>query len=231
MKFGCQSYGLGDTLFLTSLCKYFPNKFTIQLPEEKSHYSILFQNLATVEICKKEEIITIQDLGSGHYATRKLRNLFGEVANTLDNRPLVLYSDLESEKWAYEYLKRKKNPVIFVPTCSKYWSSVRSLPKEFAESLLEKLKKQSKTPIICQSSSNTLDIEGTWLLDLDLRKYICLLRMCKTYMGANTGDEHLATAVGCKTYVFQPKDGNGFLSSEWNYDHPNSEYYNWEELA
>lgn len=93
---------------------------------------------------------------------------------------------------------------------------------------MEKLKKQAKTPIICQSSSNVMNIEGTSLMDLDLKKYICLLRMCKTYMGANTGDEHLATAVGCKTYVFQPKDGNGFSSSEWNYNHPNSEYYNWE---
>jgi hypothetical protein len=106
---------------------------------------------------------------------------------------------------------------------------VRSMTKEFANFSLERLKKQFKTPIICQSSSNSLDLEGTQLLDLDLKKYICLLRMVKTYVGVNTGDEHLATAVGCKTHVFQPQDGNGFVSSEWNYCHPNSEYYNWEE--
>lgn len=224
MKFGSSTYGMGDTLLLTSVCKYFPNKFTIQLPFEQSRFSIFFQNLAKVEICEKDQINILQDIGSGHFATRKLRNIFQENADQIDNRPLILFSDIESEKWAANFLKDKNNPCIVVKNCSSQWSEIRSIPDKKFNKILKKIKK-TYTPIICQSSSNYTQTQEIEFIDLDLKKYIALLRQTGNYFGANTGDEHLATAVGCKTTVWQPTNSDKFNSSEWNYKHPNSEYF------
>lgn len=229
MKFGTRSPGLGDMLLLTSICKYFPNAFTVQIDHVNKRFQILFHGIANTEIVSSEEINELANIGTGHYSTRKLRNFFGPIADGLDNRPLTLYSDLESEEWAFNFLKDKNKPLIFVPTCSKRWDSLRSLPDKLIKQLLVNFKKTSYTPIICQSSSNYKDIEGINLVDLDLKKYICLLRRVGRYIGANTGDEHLATAVGCNTVVYQPKDGNGFLSDEWNYNHVNSKYLIWDD--
>lgn len=227
MKFGSTTYGMGDTLLLTSVCKYFPNKFTIQLTKDVSRFSIFFEHLANIEICEKNEINPIPDVGfSGHYATRKLRNFFGDAADGLDNRPLVLFSDKESEIWASNFLKDKKNPCIVVKNCSKNWSDVRSIPDSFFNEILKYIK-QNHTPIICQSSSNYTRTEEIEFVDLDLKKYISLLRQTGNYFGANTGDEHLATALGCRTIVWQPINSDKFNSSEWNYNHPNSTYLNW----
>jgi len=225
-KFGSPTCGLGDLLLLTSICKYFPNKLTIQLPASKEKYSILFSNLANVEIT--DEIFELSSPGSGHYSTRKLRNFFGNDASFLDNRPLVLYSDVESEKWSYEYLLNKPNPIILVPNCSIEWHSIRSMPTELFENNLENLIKNKFTPILITNSENKYKSNYEFQLNnIDLKKYICLLRRVGIYLGCNTGDEHLAASVGCMTNVFQPKDGNGFYSSEWNYNHPNSKYFIW----
>ena len=131
MKFGSLTYGLGDTLLLTSVCKYFLNQFTVQLPHDKARFSVLFDHIAKVELCDESEIRPLTESGSGHYATRKLRCLFGSVAESMDNRPLVLHSNYKSEKWAYSFLKGKPNPVIFAPNCSKHNSDIRNIPESF----------------------------------------------------------------------------------------------------
>jgi len=225
-KFGSPTCGLGDLLLLTSICKYFPNELVIQLPFGKEKYSILFENLAKVEIT--ENIYELPSNGFGHYSTRKLRNFFGIDADLLDNRPLVLYTDMDSEMWSFNFLKDKENPVIVVPNCSKGWHSVRSIPKNIFEENLIGLKNNGFTPILITNSDNNYESSYEYQLnDIDLKKYICLLRRVGFYMGCNTGDEHLATSVGCLTHVFQPRDGNGFLSEEWNYNHINSKYFLW----
>ena len=83
MKFGSSTHGLGDTLLLTAVCKYFPNQCVVQLPSN-SKFSILFDNLASVELCDQSEIKPIPEIGWGHYSTRKLRYFFGDVADTMN---------------------------------------------------------------------------------------------------------------------------------------------------
>jgi len=228
MKFGSKTSGLGDTLLLSSCCRYFPNKFTIQLPKGKERFACLFQGLAEVEIVEEKDIIQIPDIGEpAHYATMKLRNFFGEIADRMDNRPLCLYSDLDSEKFADEYLKGKKKPVIFVPTCSPFWKRVRNIVPVLARQIYNSLVEQGYTPIVCQSSANFLDIGEHQLTDLDLRSYICLMRRVKIVHTANTGDETLATALGCNVTCYQPQDHQWFQGWQWNFNHPNNTYYTW----
>lgn len=218
-RFGSLTSGLGDVLLLTSLCKYFPGRFTIQLPSKVSRFSILFDGLANVEI--SDDVDVIPDVGSGHYATTKLRNLFGSSADHLDNRPLVLHFNLESELWVRSYLSKFTNPIILVTKCAKAHDKTRSLPHALSAKIFEDLKGRGFTPILCQSSSNpdtSLDCEK--LTDIDLSKYVALLRACGRYVGANTGDMHLAVGLGCLVNVYQPKSGGSFWHNNWNYNHP-----------
>ncbi len=219
--------GLGDVLFLTAVAKALDNP-TVQLPTQAKRFSILFDKLAKVEIVGEQDLRPTPDIGGGHYVTRKLRGIFGPPANYMSNRPIVLHSKVENEIWSGEYLKDKINPIIFVPTCSSKWAGVRNLPVEFVHSIFRNYTDRGFTPIVCQSSSNFIETHAKHqLIDLDLSKYICLLRKVGLYVGANTGDEHLATAVGCTTSVFQPTDNQFFQKEEWNYSHPNSIYYSW----
>lgn len=220
------SQGLGDNLLLTPILRALPNKLTVQLPIEQSRFSILFHGLANVELCQPHELIPLQDTGGGPYVKRKLRTLFGNDAENMDIRPLVLYSDPDSNRFSAEYLKDKPNPVIVCPFVSKKWSNVRDLPMEIAQEIISGAKLKGQTPIVVQSDSNQ-EWPCDTLNDLELPKLICLLRRAGRMAGANTGVQHLAIAVGCLVDVYEPEDGPLFQSWEWRYDHPSIKYYTW----
>lgn len=227
IKLASGSYGLGDTLLLTTVAKYLTKKIIIQIPESKKHFSILFEGLCDVEINNNLNE-NIFDIGSGHYATRKLRYFFNDTAECLDNRPLTLYSDIKSEKWALDFLKNIKNPIIFVPHCSPNHASERNMPRKIAENVLSNLLKENYTPIICQNSKNMYNsIYENQIIDLDLNKYICLIRKVGIYFGCNTGDMHLSVATGALTTVFEPKETKTFKRQEWIYNHPSIKYFIW----
>lgn len=223
MKFGSKTYGLGDTLLLTAVCKYFPNEFTIQLPPDKEHYAILFKGLADVEIT--DQITPLSDIGGGAYAIRKLRNFFGDAAPFMDYRPLVLYSDRESEEWATHYIRSRNIAFATVVKCAKHWDAVRSIPKPiYSQHFL----KNEKFSVLIESSSNPCEIEHPNILtDIPLPRYICLLRQLGAYAGCNTGDMHLAAATGCALKVYQPSRQRQFNPDEWNYRHPTIQYLEW----
>jgi len=218
--------GLGDNLLLTPILRAIPNRLTVQLPMEQSRFSILFHGLANVELCQPSELVPVQDTGDGPYARRKLRTFFGSDAENMDIRPIVLYSDPDSESWVAEYLKDKPNPVIICPFVSKKWSNVRDLPMDIAQEIIYGAKLKGQTPIVVQSDSNV-----QWPCDtldnLELRKLICLLRKVGRFDGANTGVMHLAVAVGCLVNVYEPEDGPLFTSGEWRYESPSIKYFTW----
>lgn len=225
-KFGSNSNGLGDVLLLTAACKLFPQQITIQLPPKNKRFSFLFDGLAkNVEIT--DNIIKLPNIGGGHYAQQMLRN-FISYAEHVDFKPLTLFSDIESELWVSNFLKKIKNPIIFVPNCSKQWHEVRSLSFDLNKRILNYFSKNEITPILCTSSENDINFEGILkITDLDLKKYTCLLRRVNKYIGCNTGDMHLAIATGCTLEVFQPKTNSLFNEIEWNYNHSSIIYDSW----
>jgi ADP-heptose:LPS heptosyltransferase len=226
-KFGPASTGMGDILLFTSIFKYLPNQFVFQLPKSKEKYSILFSNLAEVEIT--DDINVLHSIGYGHYATTLLRNFF-EYADLLDNRPLVLYTDEESEKWASDFLKDKKNPIIICPIASERTGgnkNERSFRKDLTTEVIENSLNKNLTPIIhifgsSEKFDNCIEIPS----NLDLKKYICLLRRCGRFIGCNTGDMHLAISLGCICTIIQPKTTPTFDEVQWTYQHPSITYYN-----
>lgn len=233
-KFGCGNYGMGDLILLTSICKHFPNQFTIEIQKSMERFSIFFDKLANVEIVNDmtyDELLRkgnhLKDIGRGHYSTRKLRNFFGSKADLLDNKPLILYTDMESELWVENYLKNKPNPLIVAPMCSIGAKDIRGMKEDLAQNLIENLKANEYTPILCLSSSYEFKCNTEYTLkDLCIKKYICLLRKVGLYYGVNTGDFHLAVSVGAIANVFQPEsDPKNFIPEEWCYSHPSIKYY------
>lgn len=223
-------HGLGDTLMLTSLAKNITEPVKVLLPKKVERFSILFDKLANVEIIDDDKFRgykSTPNFGSGPYIRQKLRGFFRNEAEYMDIRPLVLHTKPSSELWAAEYLADKPNPVIFVPTCSPQWASVRNLPVKLAHSVYAELREKGFTPIVCQSSSNFLDIGEHQLNDLDLSKYICLLRQAGEFVGANTGDFHVAVGVGARATCIEPQSHSLFQTSEWRYKHQNIIYYTW----
>lgn len=226
MKISSSTHGLGDTLILTSVCRHLINKLTVQIPAEQSRFAILFEGLANVEICQEKDLLPLQDTGDGHYALTKLRTIFGSDAENMDIRPLVLYSDRDSEAWATDYLKDKPNPVIVCPFVAKQWSQVRDLPLNIAEEIIHGAKLRGQTPIVIQSNSSHKWSCDT-LNDLELRKLICLMRKAGFYAGANTGLYPLAIALGCMVECYQPQDNEYFQSYQWCYSHPTIKHFTW----
>lgn len=233
-RFGCGNYGMGDLLLLTSICKYFPNQFTIEIQKSVNRFSIFFDKIAEVEFIEDmpyAELVRkgkyLPSIGRGHYATRQLRNYFGDKASLLDNRPLVLYTDMESEAWVDQYLKDKPNPAIIAPMCSPNAKGIRGMKEDLTQSIIEQLQNNNVTPILCLSSSYEYNLKSKHIIkDLCIKKYICLMRRVGLYFGANTGDMHLAVAVGALVNTFQPKfDPKTFNPEEWCYNHPTIKYY------
>lgn len=229
MKFSSKENGLGDLLLFTSIFKYFPLKYTMQIPVSAQRFHILFKGLAHVEIT--DNIQPLQDLGQPyeHCAVQKLRNFIGNYALKTNHLPLVLYFDEDKNEKAIKILLGKKNPVIINPCCSPKWAETRNMPKDSVKDLIGHLKRQGRDIIYCSNSENRMNLDSIAeeIVDLDLATYIHLLRNCGFYCGANTGDMHLAAAVGCKCVVYNPKSGGGFNQSNWCYDHPNITNLTW----
>jgi hypothetical protein len=222
-NFGSRETGLGDTLLLTSICKYNVGKYKIQLRPSQERFKILFDDLADTEVTEK--INFPAQIGGGHYSTRLLR-AFYKNADLLDNKPLVIHRDKDSEMWAESYLNQIKNPIIFVPTCAKRWSKIRNLPNDLVLNIFDSMAKQGFSPIVCSSKDNSPNIHHDvhTLIDLDLSKYISLLRKVGKYVGCNTGDMHLAISVGAECQVFQPQKNQFFYPEEWCYKSNNIKY-------
>lgn len=218
-KFGSLTHGMGDILILTAVVKHVENCI-IQLPKNKERYRIFFDQMCEVEITNG--INPAIDIGYGHYATTKLRAFFGKNAEHMNNLPLVKYEDDESNQWAEDILKNIERPYIFTPTCSSHWAKVRNIPSCYIDEILN----GDGTPIVCCSKDNKIYNSKIkyQFEDLDLKKYICLMRKVKKYIGANTGDMHLAVAVGASCKVYQPQKNNLFDPKQWCYYTDNMEY-------
>jgi hypothetical protein len=233
MKFGPQrdAAGLGDVLLFTAICKHFPMQHTIQLYPEISRFRILFDHLANVEITEDVNVLKDVKNPSAHASVEKLRNFFGKTADTCNPLPLVLHFDIDAHEKAVNILEGIEKPVIFNPYCAKRWAHVRNMPKDVIDLALNQIKYNKQTPIGCYSSKNHQEVTGVKkeIIDLDLSTYIHLLRIVGEYFGTNTGDMHLAAAVGCKINCYNPPSQSVFNHINWLYKHPtvtNYKYHN-----
>tara|TARA_B110000305_G_scaffold164784_1_gene182246 strand:- start:1915 stop:2601 length:687 start_codon:yes stop_codon:yes gene_type:complete len=214
LRFGTDrnASGLGDTLLLTAVCKNLQTKPTILLHPNKERFSILFDKIANVEVTT--ESLPLSNIGGGHYTTQKLKNFYSN-AQALDIRPMVLHTCIESEIWADNIIRSlDKPPLIWQPHCCPSWHKTRSIPNYKHQDIIGEY----------QDRHSILDLSNEPYKNIPLSKYICLLRKCGMYVGCNTGDMHLAIAVGCSCEIHEPPSCRFFQSEKWKYNHPSITY-------
>ena len=232
--YGHNAYGLGDTLLLTAVFKYLPDNYVVQLPKRCQNFSILFEDICSVQISKY--IFSIPDPQKNsklHAATERLKFFFKEDAKTMDNRPLVRHFNKVMNNKAVEFLSKYKNPIIFSPFSSKNGADHRNLPDKVITRVMREYKTKGHDIIVTGMSDNFRKIQGadTHLVDSDLSFYTHLLRNCGRYVGCNTGDMHLAVGVGCLLEVYNPHDceRQPNFRANWCYNHPTVTNYFWKE--
>ena len=219
------SDGLGDTILLSSVCKYFPEKISVKLTEKVKRFGCLFKNIANIQI-SDDNSGDACEIGLGHYATRKLRYFFGEYADLMDNRPICFFSDDKSEIAAAK-IKNGRICAIVCPTVADHWNDIGSLPEKVFQSILKRLSDAEITPIIISSGDyNCFNYEK--YNNLPLETLVCLMRQCGQYEGTCTGLYHLAASVGAKINCFIPPKNNIFFPEEWCYDHPTIQHFTWQ---
>jgi hypothetical protein len=76
----------------------------------------------------------------------------------LDNRPLVLYSDIESEEWVYNYLKINQNQLLLHRCVLPNAKDVRGMKIDLTQDIINQLQNSGHTPILCLSSKYEYDI-------------------------------------------------------------------------
>lgn len=185
-----QSTGMGDILLLTSICKIVPG-VAVELLPESAKFMRFFRDQCS-EVIFKNDPMDLPNIGNDHYARAKMRGLGMENECHL---PRVVISDTEKDT-AKEMIMQYRSPVVFVPNCSKKWSSVRELPKDFWMPILDNLAEEHDILQFGLSSNFTSFPQTIPMPDINLRELILYYYACGKYYGVETGDKHLMLACG-----------------------------------
>lgn len=222
--------GLGDYLILTSVCKY-RDDVVILIPKEKSRFAFLFRGIAKVKIVDRlpPQLECNGNGGDGTWLHRKL--IYAGVC--IDERgklPEIKISDFMLDI-AYDYLRNKDIKHIFVPCCSKRWAFARQ-PKD-GKYWTNFLDVNNLNQYLLTGVSDNMIRENAFnnkLVDCDLELQAAIYKVVGSYIGVDTGDRHLMTAVGGNCEVHYPiwngKD-NGYYPSEWQYESDRIKYIGW----
>jgi len=229
MKIGTpnDAKGLGDTLLLTGICRY-KRDCIVELHPSCEKFSFFFNGICE-SINLTQTPTRTPHVGSGTFLERKMN------ACGIHNKkplPLVILSK-DEQKEAKQKIKNFKNPLIISVNCSKKWKHVREFDVEKWNKITDSLK-DDYTLLQFGISDNFTKIDHTIpFVDLSL------LEMCKyffgvgKYLGVDTGDRHLAIALGCETTILHPNDHNNYRASNWHYSKDIINYVNfneWESL-
>lgn len=148
--------------------------------------------------------------GKERFIEHKLR-MFGLPCENGKTVPVIKLDHgekVQAGKWVGS-LKAKKPLLIFHTACAPQWSHVRSRPEEWWKPIREAL-------------SEKFDLVGD--SKTPLRTLAARYRAVGRYFGVNTGNWHLAMAVGCKCLVVDADACEGYDPSLWRYSLPNCEY-------
>ena len=204
--------GMGDILLLTAVAKHIPD-CEVHLQPQAAKFSRFFRNLCS-KIVITEDITPISEIGSGHYALRKLRAL------GLENKCYLPYIDIseQEKKDSLLLIKKYTNPIVFVGNVAKHWKHYREpSDKKYFQSIIDRI---SETYTILQFgvSSNFTEYNHTIpMIDIAIDDLIKYYYGIGKFIGVDTGDTHLMLGVGgeCEAHIpaFGPR-----MPSVWNYE-------------
>lgn len=226
---------LGDWLSLTSLLNARPNSTVIaQDSPHTRQFARLYEGLANVEF-SDQPVPPVRETEDPVCMSQRILNAYG--ATDASPIPIVRLRD-DEVSWARSLLARHVNPVAFSNTTAAARAdrapddlcNYRRLPDALTRSLVTRLRDDGHTILRfgCKTtmqniySGNWDEIDGvTSIPDLNLRQLAACYHVIGRYVGAATGDLHLALAVGAFVNAFVPP-------SAWHYDHARHHY--WSDL-
>lgn len=215
------SCGMGDVLLLTSICKHIPNQVYVELFPRAEKYKLFFDNICLgVEI--KDNAVVTEDVGSGHFAQRKMRGL------GLNNKCYLpyIYPKKEYINTGLALSSQYKNPVAFVANCAAY-PEYRQPDINILQNCVNHLIEKGHTVLQFGMSCNFTKLNNTIpIVDISVYELLCYYSAIKHIVGVDTGDIHAMIALGGSADILIPPSSPYRNHDQWNYKHYNHiKYY------
>lgn len=226
MKIGINksSCGLGDILTLTAICRENSNCI-VELPPQAKRFKCLFDNICEKVIITNNPIVT-KHVGSGTFIEGKLR-----ACNLPTNNPLpYIKLNNDEKKEAKKLIKKYKNPLIFVPNCSKKWKRIREMNRKKWEPILNELNKKYTILQFGVKNNFTPFDQAIHFVDTPLKTQMQYFYGIGKYLGVDTGDRHLAIALNCKTVILHPSHTTDYKHNRWRFIDEKIKYVNFNEV-
>jgi len=206
-----KAQGLGDTLTVTPLAAALGKRAVMCLPKSLERFAPLFDGLCPTRIT--EDFPVFPNPGNDRFIESKLK-MFNIPHSWPGGQtpPIVKPTNIElahAAKWE-KAIRSEKPILIFQTECSKEWAHIRSRPSEWWKPIKEELSKHFQI------------VEGD--SKLALRVVAARYKRIGLYFGVNTGNWHLAMAVGCKCLVVDADECEGYNPALWRYSLPSCEY-------
>lgn len=234
MKIFSNLGNLGDNLWLTPLILSLdaPKMVMYDHPHVRN-ISEIFRNLCEVEF---QPNVSSYNIPHKEHKTLELSKLLNIELKTF--LPQIIL-DKEEIDWARQFLSKYDNPIAVTNNnmgdldktnfCAQY----RCPPKIIMESICSKIKKKytllqfgpEKGYFLEDFDHLTPIIDAVVIRGLPVRKVAACYYIIGKYIGGDTGDYHLMTAVGGKSHVLVP-DHNP--RAGYNYNHLHYPYFFWK---
>lgn len=210
------AYGLGDTLSITPVAKALGNRAVMLMPPAMAHLQFLFHDLCPVRVTDNFPVFN----WTAKQAAQQKLEIFG--LKTSSPLPVVNVRPELIAK-AKAFLAGFPNPIVFCPTCSKYWEHMRQRPASFWTRVVDQL---SERFTVCQFGRKEFPTVGKAkrMPFVDLETLAAVYREIGLYVGVDTGDYHLMLAVGGRSVVAEPDPLPPYQASIWWYDTPLVKY-------
>lgn len=198
--------GLGDLLVMLRYREFKPDMI-ITLPTKAAHLAPLFYGVAPVFV-------------TDHPAQAPKAR-----PGAVPMLELTQSEILDGQSWASDF----DCPIILKVNCAKRWAHLRETDSKKWQDLVSGV--QPRTVIQIGIGSHFTPLNGTVkILNSDIRKMAALMKAVGVYVGVDTGEMHMAMAIGCKCFVARPKDCSDYPYSMWQYNESNMKYFGFDEI-
>ena len=249
-RIGNQGGGIGDSLQITPVFKYFTDGI-IEVKDNEQGYKVgrLYEKMAKViyldnPITQEESFIKYGDINKSHPLRNGALNyltIYG-IENKVSPIPWVVLADMEVE-WAENYLKKYHNPVIVVTSTAasdrdSNGNHSRCMSRESWQDIINFYSSTGHQVIHIGSPNNKHSFDNVFReFDLNVRQAAACFKVVKKVITVDTGLYHLALAAGAYTKCLVPTFGWGdnYYFPNWSYT-PNMfdneclvEYYTFDD--
>lgn len=209
---GNHSVGLGDCLVQLPLARALGTQCIFEMPYSCARFSPLFTGLCETHLTDLPA--ETRNAGTGHFAQRKLR-AYGFSSDSYLPQMNLQMLGLSGRERSID--------IALVTDCAKHWRHVRGTSHLPWSDLLRQL---DGLEIVQYGTTDHALVpgaqDGRGSSIPSLMEFYSSTRL---YVGADTGDLHLALASGADAIVVVPPDCPEYRYEHWHYNFPNRVSY------